>query len=149
MLVHSVGTWALGHSGTRALAHTWALGHLEHWGTRSLSGLGQAGIWALAHSGTWALETLYLADSGTHYYLDIHQYSHRKCYWKTELYSRYNFPFRKQSGSDRPYCRICSQKNKKKRMGKCCSNFLTKEFISHKNPGFYYTKILLRGGFTI
>ena len=40
-------------------------------------------------------------------------------------------------------------KKLKKRMGKCCSNLLTEEFISHKNPGFHYTKILSRGGFTI
>ena len=91
-LIRYLGTWALGGYSKS----TRALGHLRHWGTRPLRALRHAGIWALVHWGTWAFEALYLADSGTHYYLDIHQYSHTKCYWKTELYSRYNFPFRKQ-----------------------------------------------------
>ena len=34
-------------------------------------------------------------------------------------------------------------------MGKCCSNFFIKEFVSDKNSEFSYIKILSRGGLAI
>ena len=40
-------------------------------------------------------------------------------------------------------------KNLKKRMGKCCNNFLIEEFFSDKNSDFLYIKNFSRGGLMI